>query len=51
MKLDLKEHLIALATSREVKELVVSLLDHYAQSSETKVDDTLARAVHAALLE
>ena len=50
VNLDLKSHLIGLATSKQVKELVCDLIDNYVHHSDNTVDDALARAVRAALL-
>lgn len=50
MKFDIKAHLLSLATSKEVKELVVDLVEAYAKDTKTGIDDTLARAVRTGLL-
>ena len=50
MQLDLKAHLISLATSSEVKELVCDLLDEYTSHSDNTVDDQMAKGVREALL-
>ena len=49
MKLDLKEHLLSLANTPEVKGLVCDMVDNYVHSSDNKVDDALARGLRAAL--
>ena len=51
MQLDLKAHLISLATSRQVKELVCDLVDNYANHSDNKVDDHMAAGLRAALFD
>ena len=50
MKFDIKSHLFSLAQSREVKELVVDLVEAYAKDTKTGIDDTLASAVRVGLL-
>ena len=50
MQLDLKGHLMSLATSRQVKELVADLVQNYASHSDNKVDDAMARGLREALL-
>ena len=50
MNLNLKDHLISLATSKQVKELVCDLLDNYVHHSDNTVDDAMARGVRSALL-
>ena len=50
MKMNLKDHLISLATSKQVKELVCDLLDGYVKNSDNTVDDAMARGVREALL-
>ena len=49
--LDLKAHLMDLATSHQVKSLVADLVDQFAQNSDNKVDDAMARGLRAALLD
>ena len=49
MKLDLKEHLIELASSRQVKELICDLVDHYVARSDNKIDDRMAKGLRAAM--
>ena len=51
MNLNLKDHLIGLATSKQVKELVCDLLDQMAENSDNKLDDRAAKGVRAALLD
>jgi hypothetical protein len=46
----LKSHLIDLAGSRQVKELVADLIDDYAQRSDNTIDDSVARGIRASLL-
>jgi hypothetical protein len=50
MNLDLKTHLIQLATSDEVKGLVCDLVDNYVSHSDNNVDDAMARGLRSALL-
>ena len=50
MNLNLKSHLIDLAGSRQVKELVADLIDNYAERSDNTIDDSVARGVRASLL-
>lgn len=50
MNLDLKEHLLSLASSKQVKELVCDLVENYVQHSDNTVDDAMARGLRAALL-
>ena len=50
MQLDLKSHLMDLATSHQVKSLVADLVDQMAKNSDNTLDDSLARAVRAGLL-
>ncbi len=50
MNLDLKSHLIDLAGSRQVKELVADLIDSYAERSDNTIDNSVARGVRASLL-
>ena len=50
MNLDLKSHLIDLAGSRQVKELVADLIDSYAERSDNSIDDSAARIIRASLL-
>jgi hypothetical protein len=50
MKFDIKAHLFSLAQSKEVKQLVVDLVEAYAKDTKTGIDDTLAAAVKAGLL-
>ena len=50
MNLNLKDHLISLATSDQVKSLVCDLLDNYVHHSDNTVDDAMARGVREALL-
>ena len=50
MKLDLKSHLLSLATSNEVKGLVCDLVDNYVSHSDNTVDDAMARGLRSALL-
>ena len=51
MNLDLKSHLIGLATSKQVKELVCDLVDNYVQHSDNTVDDHMAAGLRAALFD
>lgn len=51
MNLDLKSHLLSLATSNQVKELVCDLVDNYVHHSDNTVDDAMARGLRAALFE
>ena len=51
VQLDLKAHLMDLATSRQVKELVCDLVQNYVDHSDNKVDDAMARGLRAALLD
>ena len=51
MNLNLKDHLIGLATSKQVKELVCDLVDNYVQHSDNKVDDHMAAGLRAALFD
>ena len=50
MNLDLKSHLISLATSDSVKSLVCDLVDNYVHHSDNTVDDAMARGLREALL-
>ena len=50
MNLDLKSHLIDLAGSTQVKELVADLIDSYAERSDNTIDDSVARGIRASLL-
>ena len=50
MNLNLKSHLIDLAGSRQVKELVADLIDNYAERSDNTIDDAVARGVRESLL-
>ena len=50
MNLNLKSHLIDLAGSRPVKELVADLIDNYAERSDNTIDDAVARGVRESLL-
>ena len=50
VQLDLKAHLMDLATSRQVKELVADLIDNYAERSDNTIDDSVARGIRASLL-
>ena len=50
MNLNLKSHLIDLAGSRQVKELVADLIDTYAERSDNTIDDSVARGIRASLL-
>jgi hypothetical protein len=50
MNLNLKHHLMSLATSTQVKELVCDLVDNYVHHSDNTVDDAMARGLREALL-
>ena len=50
MNLNLKSHLISLASSTEVKKLVCDLVDNYVTHSDNTVDDAMARGLRSALL-
>jgi len=50
VEFDLKTILMSFATSRQVKELVVDLLDQMASNTDNRLDDRAAKAVRAALL-
>lgn len=49
MKLDLKAHLISLASSDEVKGLVCDIVDSFVSHSDNNVDDRMAAGLRAAL--
>jgi hypothetical protein len=49
--LDLKAHLMDLATSKQVKELVCDLVDNYVQHSDNKIDDHMAAGLRAAMFD
>ena len=49
MNFNLKEHLLSLAASDEVKGLVCDLVDNYVSHSDNSVDDRLAAALRSAL--
>lgn len=51
MNFDLKAHLMSLAASRQVKELVCDIVDNYVQHSDNKVDDHMAAGLRAALFD
>ncbi len=51
MQLDLKAHLLSLAASKQVKELVCDLVDEYVNHSDNKVDDHIAAGLRAALFD
>lgn len=51
VQLDLKGHLMDLATSRQVKELVCDLVDNYVQHSDNKIDDHMAAGLRAAMFD
>ena len=51
VQLDLKAHLIDLATSKQVKELVCDLVDNYVQHSDNKIDDHMAAGLRAAMFD
>ena len=51
MQLDLKAHLLSLADSRQVKEMVCDLIDNYAKTSDNTIDDHMAHGIRAALLD
>ena len=44
-----KKQLKRILLSKQVKELICSAVQHYAETSHTQVDDALARALRAAL--
>ena len=46
---DIKKQLKRILLSKQVKELICSAVQHYAETSHTQVDDALARALRAAL--
>ena len=50
MNLNLKDHLIGLATSKQVKELVCDLVQEYVSHSDNTVDDAMSRGLRSALL-